>query len=399
MAMGYKKYTSPLVFPVSADPLPDGVVIVDEKGVIQALESAKNHDPATLIQLPGVLVPGFINTHCHLELSHLSGIVPTGTGLIPFISAVVRQREAAEEVILEAIKLADLAMQQEGIMAVGDISNKSDTFQTKATSPIRYYSFVECFDFLQDHKAEETFQEAQRVARSIPNGAGMVSVVPHAPYSVSPTLFSLISEGKGQPQKTISIHNQETKDEDHFFRFGTGGFPDFYASFGVEVGHFKPTGGSSIRYATSHLNPLMRTIFVHNTTTNSDDILNAHQWSRNVFWSTCPNANLYIENRLPDYRAFIDQQARVTVGTDSLTSNWQLSILEEMKTIQRYNSWIDFPTLLRWATLNGAEALGWSDQLGSLEVGKKPGLIHLDMDTVSLKMHPDLRVQVLEPPR
>lgn len=388
-----------MVFPVSAEPIPDGVVIVNEGGVIQALDMANNHDPATLIHLPGVLVPGFINTHCHLELSHLFGIVPTGTGLIPFISSVVRQRAADEEVIMEAIRLADLAMQQEGIMAVGDISNKSDTFLTKSRSPIQYYSFVECFDFLQDLRAEETFMEAQRVAQSMPQGAGTVSIVPHAPYSVSPSLFSLLAEDNDPIQKTISIHNQETRDEDHFFRFGTGGFPDFYASFGVGVEHFKPTGSSSIFYAMAHLNPLMRTIFVHNTTTSADDIIAAQRWSDSVYWATCPNANLYIENCLPDYRLFVENRARVTIGTDSLTSNWQLSILEEMKTIQRYNSWIDFPTMLRWATLNGAEALGWADQLGSLEVGKRPGLIHLDMDPARLKIHQDLRVQVLEPPR
>lgn len=397
--MGFKKYTSPLVFPVSSNPIPDGVVIVGDDGVIQALDIAGNHDPATLIHLPGVLIPGFINTHCHLELSHLKGVVPTGTGLIPFISSVVRQRAADEAVILEAIRLADLAMQQEGIMAVGDISNKSDTFKTKSLSPIQYYSFVECFDFLQDERAEDTFREAQRVASSYPDSAGAMSIVPHAPYSVSPALFRLLVETSGEGEQTLTIHNQETRDEDHFFRLGTGGFPDFYASFGVGVDHFKPTGASSICYAMAHLNPLMRTIFVHNTTTNADDIAMANQWSGNVYWATCPNANLYIENRLPDYRLFIDNQARVTIGTDSLTSNWQLSVLEEMKTIQRYNSWIDFPTILRWATLNGAEALGWSDQLGSLEVGKKPGLIHLDLDPVSLKMHADLRVQVLEPPR
>jgi cytosine/adenosine deaminase-related metal-dependent hydrolase len=94
-----------------------------------------------------------------------------------------------------------------------------------------------------------------------------------------------------------------------------------------------------------------------------------------VFWATCPNANLYIENRLPDYKAFMEANARVTIGTDSLTSNWQLSILDEMKAIARYQSYVPLDTLLRWATLNGAQALGFDDSLGSLEVGKTPGLL------------------------
>ncbi|MEL7378446.1 MAG: amidohydrolase family protein, partial [Bacteroidota bacterium] len=120
-------------------------------------------------------------------------------------------------------------------------------------------------------------------------------------------------------------------------------------------------------------------LFVHNTTTTSEDIAAATSWAQNgVYWATCPNANLYIENRLPRYDIFLEADAKVCVGTDSLTSNWQLSVLEEMKTISKYQSYVPFQTLLKWATLHGAEALGFDDELGSLSVGKKPGLLALD---------------------
>ena len=145
----------------------------------------------------------------------------------------------------------------------------------------------------------------------------------------------------------------------------------------IEVDAFAPTGKDSIYYALTHMNPAQRTLFVHNTLSNRADIEAAQNWSNQVYWATCPNANLYIENRLPDYSAFLDKEARMTIGTDSLTSNWQLSILEEIKTIARYQSYVPFPTLLRWATLNGAEALGFADTLGSLEVGKTPGILQL----------------------
>ncbi|MEY4906115.1 MAG: hypothetical protein RLZZ292_3930, partial [Bacteroidota bacterium] len=91
-------------------------------------------------------------------------------------------------------------------------------------------------------------------------------------------------------------------------------------------------------------------------------------------WATCANANLYIENRLPNYQLFLDADARMTIGTDSLTSNWQLSVLEELKTIQRFQSYVPTETLLRWATLHGAQALGFDQDLGSLEIGKTPGV-------------------------
>ena len=74
----------------------------------------------------------------------------------------------------------------------------------------------------------------------------------------------------------------------------------------------------------------------------------------------------------------------MTIGTDSLTSNWQLSILEEIKTIRKYASYVSLDTLLEWATINGAKALGFDHKLGSIEVGKKPGLVGMDKDLNNL---------------
>lgn len=202
-------------------------------------------------------------------------------------------------------------------------------------------------------------------------------MVPHAPYSVSQTLFSLLQKVNPPQQNTISIHNQETPAENALFQSKTGGFLDFYGKFGISLDAFAATGQTSIHYALQHLNPADRTLFVHNTLTTQSEIEEAQRWSPNTYWATCPNANLYIENRLPDYRAFMAAGARVTIGTDSLTSNWQLSILEEMKTIARYQRYVPFETLLTWATHNGALALGYDKVLGSIEPGKTPGLLLL----------------------
>ena len=134
---------------------------------------------------------------------------------------------------------------------------------------------------------------------------------------------------------------------------------------------------------------------MHNTQTRAEDIRAAQAWgAERVFWASCPNANLYIENRLPDYRAFFETDARLTLGTDSLSSNWQLSILEEMKTIARYQSCIGWETLLRWATLNGAEALGMSERLGSIEAGKRPGINLLNLKPGEV-LHADVQVKRL----
>jgi len=373
------KISADWLFPVSSAPIREGVVITDDAGKILAIESRDQHDPASLDIRRGALVPGFINTHCHLELSHMLGKVDTGTGLIPFITGVVTKRNVGAELIAEAIDRAEQDMLAGGIVALGDISNTIDTFAVKSKARMRYYTFVELFDFLQVPGAEKAFGDWSAVYEQLhPDANSRKAYVPHAPYSVSPTLFGKINAANAGSQITVSIHNQETPPENELFLSKTGDFLEFYGKFGISLEHFSATGQPSIYYALQHLDPQHRTLFVHNTLSTRDDIRAAQQWSPHTYWATCPNANLYIENRLPNYQAFLDTNARVTIGTDSLTSNWHLSILEEIKTIARFQSYVPFETLLQWATLNGALALGFEDTLGSFEVGKTPGVLLLE---------------------
>ena len=373
-----KKYTADLIFTLTGDPLSEHVIITDNDGVIQAIDDLSNHDIGSVQSFSGIITPGFVNTHCHLELSHMKGLVDTGTGLLEFIENVVKFRDFPEEQILDAIAKADQEMYNEGIVAVGDISNKVDTADTKRKSKINYYTFVEMFDFMQSSMTEDVIDQYQLVFDGhSEEGGNKKCFVPHAPYTVSPGLYEHIRNENYQ-YDTVSIHNQETPDEDELFRHKTGGLIDFYKKFGFPLDKFEATGKSSIHSAMQHLNAMVKTLFVHNTETTAEDIARAHDWNHRTYWATCANANLYIENRLPNYKAFVDADAKMTIGTDSLTSNWQLSILEEMKTIMRYKSFLPFETLITWACKNGAEALGYEDQLGTIEVGKNPGLVHID---------------------
>ena len=366
---------------IAADILYDGkggkfeehVLILDD-GKVVSIDSIDDHDPASIQFYEGILLPGLINTHCHLELSHMKAKVDTGTGLLPFIGQVVQFRDIPQEQIDEAIVKGDAEMQKEGIVAVGDISNKTDTAFVKDQSPIRYYTFVEMFDFLQDSMTEGTIAQYKEVYEGQSDKGGNQKVfVPHAPYSVSPGLFNFIKDANPSPV-TISIHNEETKHENELFLSGTGGFIDWYKGFGFSLDHFKATGKNSIHYALAHLNPENRNLFVHNTMMSLEDIKAAQAWSGHVFWATCANANLYIENRLPNYSLFQEAGAKMTIGTDSLTSNWQLSVWEEIKTIRRYASYVSLDELVTWACYNGACALGFDKDLGSFEGGKSPGV-------------------------
>ncbi len=381
------KITADLIITNDGSPITDGIVIYSQDGLIlDVIQNASRSELDGAHKLNGVIVPGYINAHCHLELSHLKGVIPTGTGLIPFIQGVVTLRDFPQELIDERIALADQEMYDDGIVAVGDISNKTDTASVKSRSKIRYYTFVEMFDFLQDAQAQATFEQYQAVYDGqASTGDNKRSYVPHAPYSVSPSLFGLVNE-HNQQGATISIHNQELAAENDLFMNKTGGFIDFFKGFNIAIDAFEPIGKSSIHYALTHLKSHFKTIMVHNTKSTKEDIAYAQMRNQATYWATCPNANLYIENTLPNYRVFLDCGAKVCIGTDSLSSNWQLSIFEEMKTIKKYQSNVADLDIIKWGTLNGAQALGYDD-LGSIRKGTKPGLNHIDVTVADGKFN------------
>jgi len=274
-----KKYTADKVFTLTGNSLNDHVVVTDDEGKILSIDPISEHDPNSVKKFIGIITPGFVNTHCHLELSHMKGLVNTGTGLIPFISSVVKYRDFPEEQILQAIHDADREMYDGGIVAVGDISNKTDTVATKSESEINYYTFVEMFDFMQSAMTDDTIDQYKEVyeAHSDENG-NKKSYVPHAPYSVSEGLYEFIRNENYQ-ESTVSIHNQETAAEQELFKTKTGDFLDFYDGFGFNLDKLQATGKGSIYHAMKYMNAMMKTLFVHNTMTTAEDITAALDWN------------------------------------------------------------------------------------------------------------------------
>ena len=260
----YSKISADLILTEDGNLTPDQVLI-HNKGTIIDVVPASTIDHTEVHHYRGILCPGFINTHCHLELSHMKGRIDTGTGLLPFLQAVVGYRDIAQEEIDTAIIAADQEMKENGIVAVGDISNKSDTAAVKKVSPIRYYTFVEMFDFLQPQMTAATIDQYRPVYESHSDkGGNRKSYVPHAPYTVSPGLFQYIEE-TNHSGSTISIHNQETVHENQLFLSKEGGFLDFYNGFGFSLDHFTPSGKTAIHYAMEHLDKGQRILMVHNT--------------------------------------------------------------------------------------------------------------------------------------
>ena len=377
----YQKFQAALLFTgnqlLSGD---DQVLTTKEDGTIEAILPVSEAGD-DIQQFEGILCPGFVNAHCHLELSHMKGMIPAHTGLQEFVKQIVALRQVEPEVIQEAIVSAETEMIANGIVAVGDISNTLDTLSQKAKHNLAYYSFVELYD-LDPTRAADKILAGLEMQKQFQENCVRASLVPHAPYSVTNNLWHLLSAHFGI--HTISMHNQETTDENDFFKTKSGSFLGMYERTKVNLDFFKATGLSSLQSVLPIFKNAHHGILVHNSYTSAEDIQAVHAAMDNAFWCLCPNANQYIEQTMPPIELLRSEKAKVVIGTDSYASNWSLNILDELKTIQQHQPKIPLAEMLGWATINGAQALQMDKHLGSFEKGKKPGVVLIKgMDALS----------------
>ena len=378
--MNYRKFQADKIFTGFEFLDPGHVLIMDEDGKV--MEILAEMDAGEGIErYRGILCPGFINAHCHLELSHLKNTIPPHTGLIPFLLDVVSKRDHDQSLILDCIENAEKEMELEGIVAVGDICNTSITLQSKCNSKIKWNNFIEVLG-MKDEKAEANLLHYEGILDAF-NGAATnmkSSLVPHAPYSISNKTFEGINNRTGH--SIVSMHSQENPAEDELYAKGTGDFIRLFNKLGLAESPFPVSGKSSLQSCLPYFNKQQRMILVHNTFTTAEDIVFALDHAREhlsgVHFCICANANRYIENQMPPIDLLMKHKAEIVLGTDSYSSNWQLSIAAEIRTIRKELPEIPLQCILQWATINGARALERDDALGSFEPGKKPGIVLLD---------------------
>lgn len=375
--MAFKKFRAQQLFNGYALLQNNEVLVTQADGTIEDIIPSENAGDDVL-ELEGILTPGLINCHCHTELSHLKNVIPPNTGLVNFLCSVVTKRGFDPAVVQQEIARAVSEMYNNGIVAVGDICNTADAAAIKRSSQIRWHNFIEVLSFT-DARAAENMAHYTGVLRAhtdalpAPNRSVLT---PHAPYSISALTFELLNDATAG--SIISIHNQENPAEDELYKTGGGGLLELFKIFGVQSSPFPVTGKSSIQSYLPHFTKGQTILLIHNTYTPQTDIAfaNAYATSHGVqlVYCLCPNANLYIENKMPPVERLMDNDCQLVLGTDSYSSNWQLSIAKEIQAVHRHFPKLPLATILQWATSNAAKALQWDKDLGSFEKGKKPGI-------------------------
>jgi aminodeoxyfutalosine deaminase len=383
-----KQFAAEYLITNTGPPLKRAIVTTADDGTVLTINDQGETGKVgqTVKFLDGIIIPGFVNCHCHLELSYLKNSIPRGSGLGKFIEEVRRSRRVKSEVVVNAAVEADRGMYEEGIVLCADICNTSSTFGLKKKSRIRYINLLEIFG-IDPAKAGKRMKEINEVAADAEKSGLPYFMVPHSVYSLSLTLLRLIRD-KSKNNRITSIHFMESPGEKEFLENRTGTLFTSYRNSGL----IPPVLETVKNHTDAVLDEITGSgslILVHDTYADRNTIKEISV-RRNLFWCLCPNSNKYIENNIPAVDLLTGEGCCMVTGTDSLASNNKLSIIEELKTIQLHFPSVPLELLVRWATLNGAIALGEEKMFGSVEPGKRPGLILVrNANMEGMRLRPD----------
>lgn len=389
--------------------LRSAIVSVDHNGTIVDISTPEHVDSQAGVEYySGMLIPGFVNAHSHLELSYLVGSIAEGGGFASFASSIGAVRgNFSDEERARAAAFHDARMWSEGVDIVADICNGDTTFALKSRSNIRYINFAELFG-LQCDSAQALAEggSINRIVRSSEHYTLPCRVTPHSTYSLNNRAFGdavrgLTTECKSIEDKTtvgstnnntmqlpLSIHFMESPSEAELYK-GHGELWEWYNGRGFEIDF--ASYESPARRIIETIPAWCKIMLVHNTYIGESELsqLQAH-FGDNLTLVLCPRSNHYISRATPPIDMLRRSGVRLAIGTDSLASNRSLSMIDELKTLSNdFNTHAAVPltTLVDWATIGGAEALGMQDGYGTIEVGKRSGLVllsGLDWDKMQL---------------
>lgn len=340
------------------------VDVIDPQGEVLELASMEFHN--------GIIVPGFVNAHCHLELSHLKGKLDNSNeGIAGFVSQIRLLRTSTESEIRNSIQQSISTLESNGTVAVGDICNTTDSFSLKQLSKLHFHNFVELFGLHADD-AEFRFENAKSILNEALLSNKSSSLTPHATYSISEKLWNLIMMELKESSLVVSIHYGESLQEYSFLKDRSGVLAENFKALGItdEIASTITPFEIVKTYLPKH-NP---TLFVHNTFAQRGEIRAIISHFDKPFFVLCPSSNLFIEGRLPDVLMLKDTGACIALGTDSYASSDTLSVFDQAKILLEKFPELNFNEVMQWATLNGAKALSVDHIFGSFEKGKKPGL-------------------------
>lgn len=348
-----------------------------------AIGHRANRDGVREIDLGGVAVmPGLVNAHTHLELSYLRDLVPPASAFVPWIRSVLAVRrqhtDARGPEILDAIDRAVAEAIACGTAVVGDISNTLVSFAALARSPLAAVVFYEIIRFNAPDPEEVVARARRELDELAPTDLVRTSLAAHAPYSVAPLVFRAIRKDIDRdPFAPCSVHLAESAEEVEFIRTAGGPWRALLEDLGAWDPGWVAPAVSPVQYLDDGGLLDARVLAVHGVRMSTADL--ARLSARGTTLVTCPRSNGHTGAGVPPVGEFYRSGVRVAIGTDSLASVPDLNVFAEVATLHALAPSVPPSALLESATRQGARALGFDADFGTIEPGKRARLLAVEL--------------------
>lgn len=365
-------------------PVVDGAVVVDASGEIHAVGRAADvlprHAGVPVERVRGVVLPGLVNAHTHLELSALRGCVPGGAGFVPWVEHLIGSRDELQpESDAAAIERAVDELQACGTVAVGEVTNSLAAVTTLARRGFVGCVFHEVFGVERAPLLERLAALPRMVEERLgtwPSAQLAYAPSPHTLYTThADVVRQLLREGAEKGLR-LSLHLAEHAAERRFLESGDGPIAGWYeARLKLRRDLLEWPGQSPVAFADSLGALAPGVLAVHLTDARPEELQTVARRGSPVV--LCPRSNLFIESRLPPLISMRAAGIMPALGTDSLASSASLDVLAEARALSDRFPSVPARDLLTMVTWASARALGRSD-VGRIAPGSRPGLLAID---------------------
>jgi len=380
------RYHAAWVVPVEGEPIRDGWVTID-RGRIVALGRRAVNDSTPGVELGDVaLMPGLVNAHTHLELSYLRDQITPSSSFTAWVRQILHERRKRmqqsprDPVVMAAIDAAIDESWRCGTAVVGEITNGLFvTYEKLAASPLAGVVFWELLGFNLKGDFDDLVAHAiSDLGELPPSGQVRPSLAAHAPYSVAPLFFRSIKKAVAKmPFVPCSVHLAEGAEEVQLLKTGDGPWKAIMKDIGAWNHEWNPPGVGPVKYLDDMGFLDDRLLVVHGVQMSKADLRKLKE--RGCTLVTCPRSNGHTGAGLPPIADFYDSGVRIAIGTDSLASSPDLNVFAEVATLHALAPSVPASLLLESATIEGARALGFDADYGTIEPGKLARLLAVDV--------------------
>ena len=370
------RYRAAWILPIVSAPVRTGFVTVDDGRIVAVSDRAALPPSGNLetIDLGNVVIlPGLVNAHTHLELSWMRGRVAPSNSMPAWAASLMALRREQQGEPRAPIESAISEAHGFGTAVVGDVTNTLAVDQLLRESPLAGAMFYELLGFDAKEPQQVVGSALARLNALADRREWIRTIVPHAPYSVSPDLFRAIAKAAGD--RPMSIHIGESPDEMEFLRDATGAWRELLEQLGVWSDRWEPPGCGPVEYLDRMGLLNERLLAVHGTQLPDGELVRLASVGATLV--TCPRSNRWTGAGTPPIERFYASGVRVAIGTDSLASVEDLNLFQELGYVRRLAPHVPARQLLESATVHGAAALGFQHEFGTIEPGKRAALIAL----------------------